>query len=247
MLAEPAGRRTRSSRSADATGSGRARSVSLVPEAQQRDLSGQAVRGWPGDATQGHLDGHRLVAVARSIAERLLGGMGTRWAHTRGVAERATVLAPAVAAEERPLLVAAAWVHDIGYAETVRRSGFHPLDGAGHLRDRGLSELLAGLVAHHSCARFTAVVHGLDRELAAFADPRCWTGPLADALTAADQTTGPDGDPMDVESRLADMLRRHGPDSPQARVHHLRAPVVRAAVTHTEHRLLAARLADAFL
>jgi hypothetical protein len=104
---------------------------------------------------------------------------------------------------------------------------------------------LAGLVAHHSGARFTAAERGLGDELAAFDDPRCWTGRLADALTAADQTTGPDGRPMDVETRLADMLRRHGPDSPQARVHHLRAPVVRAAVADTEQWLLTIRLAGA--
>jgi hypothetical protein len=65
-------------------------------------------------------------------------------------------------------------------------------------------------------------------------------GPLADALTYADQTTRPDGELMTIDDRLADMLRRHGPDSPQARVHHLRGPVVRAAVRHTRERVLAA-------
>ena len=213
---------------------------------QQRDLSGDAVRTAPGVLSS---DGRRpgeLETAAHTLAERLLGGTGTRWAHTCGVAARAEVLAPAVAAEDRPLLVAAAWLHDIGYAEPVRRSGFHPLDGAWHLQEQAVGDLLAGLVAHHSGARFTASVLGLDRELAAFADPRCWSGRLADALTTADQTTGPDGRPVDLETRMADMLRRHGSGSPQARVHHLRAPVLRAAVGQTERHLLAARLAAAF-
>jgi hypothetical protein len=39
---------------------------------------------------------------------------------------------------------------------------------------------------------------------------------VAEALTYADQTTGPDGHQMDVADRLAEMLRRHGPDSPNA-------------------------------
>ncbi|SFK68091.1 hypothetical protein [Geodermatophilus ruber] len=86
---------------------------------------------------------------------------------------------------------------------------------------------------------------GLDRELWAFADPRFWTGELADALTAADQTIGPDGRPIDVDDPLAEMLSRHGPGSPQARVHHLRAPVVRAAVAETERRLRAVGLTSA--
>jgi hypothetical protein len=62
-------------------------------------------------------------------------------------------------------------------------------------------------------------------------------GPLPDALTYADQTTGPAGEPMAVEDRLADMLHRHGPDSPNARAHARRAPVIRAAVERTHMRL----------
>jgi hypothetical protein len=62
-------------------------------------------------------------------------------------------------------------------------------------------------------------------------------GPLPDALTYADQTTSPYGEPMDLEDRLTDMLRRHGPDSPSARVHVLRAPAIRAAILRTEVRL----------
>jgi hypothetical protein len=50
----------------------------------------------------------------------------------------------------------------------------------------------------------------------AFPAHRHACGPVADALTYADQTTGPDGHQMDVADRLAEMLRRHGPDSPNA-------------------------------
>lgn len=62
---------------------------------------------------------------------------------------------------------------------------------------------------------------------------------MADALTFADQTTGPHSEVMDVEDRLADMLRRHGPDSPDARAHAQRAPAIRAVV-RTVQRLRAA-------
>ena len=35
-------------------------------------------------------------------------------------------------------LVAAAWLHDIGYAPELVETGFHPLDGARYLRREGL-------------------------------------------------------------------------------------------------------------
>ena len=50
----------------------------------------------------------------------------------------------------------AAWIHDIGYAPEVAASGFHPLDGARFLAAAGVSQRLADLVAHHSCATQTA-------------------------------------------------------------------------------------------
>ena len=82
-----------------------------------------------------------------------------------------------------------------------------------------------------------ADVRGLSAELREFDDELFVTGALADAVTYADQTTGPNGVAVDVETRMADMLRRHGPDSSNARVDRLREPVVRAVVRRTEQRL----------
>ncbi|TDC59242.1 hypothetical protein E1258_18680 [Micromonospora sp. KC207] len=64
---------------------------------------------------------------------------------------------------------------------------------------------------------------------------------MSDALIYADQTAGPYGRAMTVEQPLADMLRRHGPDSPHAAAHAERAPVLRAAVHHVQQRLHALR------
>jgi HD domain len=178
-----------------------------------------------------------LVAAAQRLAHDVLGGLDGRWQHTQGVARRAAEASPAVPEADRPALLAAAWLHDIGYAEPLRRSGFHPLDGACYLQEHAWPEPLAGLVAHHSAARFVAEVRGLAAPLQAFPADRYASGPVADALTYADQTTGPTGERMDVEDRLAGMLRRHGPDSPNARVHNHRAPAIRAAVDRTERSL----------
>jgi hypothetical protein len=178
-----------------------------------------------------------LVSDARRLAEDLLADVSNRFAHTRGVAARATTALPAVDEPDQPLLLAAAWLHDIGYAEPLRRTGFHPVDGARHLQEDGWPPVVVGLVAHHSGARFVAAVQGLTALLAPFSEARYLHGPLADALTFADQTTGTSGAPVDVEDRMTDMLRRHGPDSPNARCHHVRAPALRTAVRNTQLRI----------
>ncbi|MGY1914231.1 HD domain-containing protein [Blastococcus sp. SYSU DS0973] len=187
--------------------------------------------------------GSPLVEAARGLASQLLADLDGRWRHTCGVARRAADAAAAVPRADRPLLVAAAWLHDIGYAPTLHASGFHPLDGAWHLQALGWPEPVAALVAHHSAARFVAAVHGLDDPMRAFSALHYGHGPVADALTYADQTTGPDGQIVTVEERLAEMLRRHGPDSPNGRVHAQRAPVVRGAVRRVEERAALAELA----
>jgi HD superfamily phosphohydrolase YqeK len=54
---------------------------------------------------------------ARRVAKSLLlGPWPERWGHTQGVAERATELTVTVPVEDRSVLIAAAWLHDIGYA-----------------------------------------------------------------------------------------------------------------------------------
>ncbi|GIF73047.1 hypothetical protein [Asanoa siamensis] len=137
---------------------------------------------------------------------------------------------------EGDVLLAAPWLHDIGYAARLRDSGFHPLDGARHLRRIGWPLRIAALVAHHSAALSVARVRGLDEALTEF--PR-EESPVSDALLYADQTIGPNGRMMTFDERLADMLNRHGPDSPNAAAHRDRQPQLYAAVRRVEHRLSA--------
>jgi predicted hydrolase (HD superfamily) len=106
-----------------------------------------------------------LVELAVVTAGDVL-GKGERLAHTAVVARRAQTLAAAVHGDEVELLVATAWLHDIGYADGVRRSGFHPLDGARYLWSTGWPSVICELVVHHSGARFVAAVRGLGADLA---------------------------------------------------------------------------------
>jgi putative nucleotidyltransferase with HDIG domain len=103
----------------------------------------------------------QVVDLAEDLVRYVLHEYPERIEHTEGVAERATLLTAAVPDAEAPLLAAAAWLHDIGYAATVHRTGFHPLDGALVLREMGWPLQVAALVAHHSGARYVAAVRHL--------------------------------------------------------------------------------------
>lgn len=172
---------------------------------------------------------------AERLAESLIGDSGDRWKHTAGVAARAAELAGRLGLDP-DVLVAAAWLHDIGYAEPIALTGFHPLDGAVHLSAEGWPARIAGLVAYHSGARFIAAARGFGEQLAAFPDER---SVMADALTYADQTVGPSGVRVDTETRYSEMLHRHGPCSWNAKVGADRRPYLRAITARMEHLLAA--------
>jgi putative nucleotidyltransferase with HDIG domain len=176
-----------------------------------------------------------LVMAAYNLAASFLGPDSPRMRHSAGVARRAAELAPVVPGQE-DLLIVAAWLHDIGYCRQAMDTGYHPLDGALLLTRNGWPMEVAALVAHHSGAQMVADSIGLGRSLRQF---RVEDSSVLDALTYADQTTGPIGEPMTIQRRLSDMLRRHGPDSPNAQVHHERAPYLFAVGQRVEERLQA--------
>jgi putative nucleotidyltransferase with HDIG domain len=173
---------------------------------------------------------------ARDLARVLLADEPERWQHTVGVARRAEELARTVG-DESDLLVAAAWLHDVGYAAVTRDTGFHPLDGARYLDRNHWPARLCALVAHHSGAWFVASLHGLDDALQAYPHE---VSVVSDALTYADQTVGPAGRRMTIMQRMAEMLDRHGPESASARAHHLRRPYLLAIADRVERRLRSA-------
>ncbi len=176
-----------------------------------------------------------LVSRARVRARDILRkDMPERWEHTQGVARRAVELSVTVSKDDRPVLVAAAWLHDIGYAPRLKRTGFHPLDGGLFLRKHGWDEELCALVAHHSGARFVPVERGFEQVMATFVFVE---SPVSDALTYADRTVGPHGVRMTIRHRISETNFRHGPDSPNARARVDRVPYLLAAGDRVEQRL----------
>ncbi|HEY9468944.1 MAG TPA: HD domain-containing protein [Propionibacteriaceae bacterium] len=179
-----------------------------------------------------------LMSNASGIAaKRLAECSPRRFSHVRGVAGQAERIAAVVGADGE-LLVAAAWLHDIGYAPELADAGFHPLDGARFLRRQGADGRLCGLVAHHSCSVIEAEMRGLaDELLAEF--PREESA-ISDALIYCDLTTGPDGQRLTAEERLAEIISRYGPDSLVGRfIDQARSEMI-DAVRRTEERLRAA-------
>ena len=175
-----------------------------------------------------------LTVWAAREGEIRLARLGSRWSHARGVAARAEEIAGAVDPHDRPVLIAAAYLHDVGYAAELVVHGFHPLDGALWLRAQGQVRL-AGLVAHHTGAMFEASAHGLADALAAFHDER---SPVSDALAYSDLTTGPNGEPMSVAERLSEIERRYGPGSLVVRALEDASSALEAMIRRTEARLV---------
>ena len=176
-----------------------------------------------------------LASWAQELARALLQEpLPRRWAHVQGVANRARSLA-AVLGADADLLEAAAWVHDIGYAPGVAITGLHQLDGARYLRDTQHADaMLCRLVAHHSCAIIEAGERGLADALSSEFDPA--PDVLASVLTCCDMTTSPDGEPVPVGRRLAEIRDRYGPGHLVSRSIQRATPMILRAVEQVRQR-----------
>ena len=169
--------------------------------------------------------------LARALLQELL---PRRWAHVQGVAARARSLAPVLGADAE-LLEAAAWLHHIGYAPGLATAGLHQLDGARYLRDAQHADAeLCRLIAHHSCAIIEAGERGLADILSSEFDPA--PDALATVLTCCDMTTSPDGEPVPLEQRLAEIRDRYGPGDLVSRSMRRATPMILRAVEQVHDR-----------
>jgi putative nucleotidyltransferase with HDIG domain len=177
-----------------------------------------------------------LTDRAATLAESYLANaLPTRWQHVQAVAAKASRLATHMSPEDGDAVVAAAWLHDVGYSSVVADTGPHALDGARQLLRDGMPPRVAALVAHHSCAAFEASERGLSGQLTAeFPNEE---SAVTDALWYADMTTGPDGRTLTVFDRLAEIRSRYGPEHLVSRFWDRAQPTLAAAVERVEERM----------
>lgn len=136
---------------------------------------------------------------------------------------------------EDEVIGAAAWLHDIGYAPSIAATGFHPLDGARFTKEAGFAPDVASLVAFHTSAEAEAEQRGLLAELVTeFVRPQVAN---LDVLTYCDVTVGPQGQPMTVDDRLAEILERYESTDVVYQSTRRAEPELRALVERVERRI----------
>jgi hypothetical protein len=140
--------------------------------------------------------------------------------------------------DELDVLLAAGYLHDVGYAPDLAQLGFHPLDGARFVRDAG-RERLAGAGCSPPCVGRG----GRGARLRGRAGARfpAEASIVARALTYCDLTTGPDGEKVGVSARLVELGERRGEDDPTVRAVRREAARLSAVVDEMESLLAAAR------
>ena len=165
-----------------------------------------------------------IIVAARSLAASLLRDQPQRFRHVEGAARAAAHVTARIPDLPRGPVIAAAWLHDIGYAADLRVTGFHPLDGALFLDDGGWDSEIVRLVAHHSHSRLLAPYYDADSRLSRFAITQ---GLAGDVVTFADVVSGVHGAGVTVSDRIAELRAR--PAS---------GPAIPDDVRETRYRLL---------
>jgi hypothetical protein len=168
---------------------------------------------------------------ARDVVRDLLSGLPNRLAHSLAVGETCARVADrgGLRRSWADLATVAAYLHDVGYSPRIKAVNFHPIDGARYLRRIGW-EALVPFVAHHSQAFLQAEVLGLN-----LTEFKLVRGVVQDLVDYSDVRTGPAGQRMTPDERLAEIVERHGTDS-SALVVPRRRPYVSKLVQRVERR-----------
>jgi hypothetical protein len=175
-----------------------------------------------------------IIEWAFAQAEALISPLGNRWKHVQGVARQAYHVAHILNEDDdKQYLIASAYLHDVGYAPSLQKTGFHPLDGACYLSLQGESRIVS-LVAYHSESQFEADLRGLTPELSSFAREY---SVVSDALTYCDMTTSSTGECVSFQERLDGILARYDDIDSVAQAIRRATPFLSLAVERTQQLL----------
>ncbi|MBF6368923.1 HD domain-containing protein [Nocardia puris] len=180
----------------------------------------------------------RTMSKVNSEITRLLEPLTeSRRNHTIEVGRKVSSVATLLPDHLRESAIAAGTLHDVGYGYPVL--GFHPIDGAVLLEQKGYSRTVCHLVAFHSAATVEAEVRGIDR--AVFERFRVGRVPgidwASDVLWWADMTTGPSGETVTIDERLDDIRDRYEPGSIVRTAISKSEPLLRAAVQRVQESM----------
>ena len=135
-------------------------------------------------------------------------------------------------ADERfAALELAALLHDLGRALDPSNTAPHGFVGAQYLDEVGLDDV-APLVAHHSGAREEARDRGLSH-----LDVWRSDDDLLALLTYIDRTTAPNGEPVTLDERRAELVVRYGADAAPVRWFDETLPVALAGAAQFSPRV----------
>jgi predicted HD phosphohydrolase len=181
-----------------------------------------------------------IAEWAAQQALSLLSPLGNRWKHTLGVVERACRVGKIFDDNDRRFLIAAAYLHDIGYAPALKKTGYHSIDGAYYLLSHN-QQRLASLVAHHFEAHTVAQRLGLVSELDKFPRER---SAIADALDYCDITSDSTGKPVSFQERMNDIFQRYNDNHIIAHATRQAMPALQAAYKRTWQALYSHKLVN---
>ena len=159
--------------------------------------------------------------------------------HILVIADRVARSAREIAARHPGLHVDAqtaycvALVHDIGYLDRAKRTGFHPLDGYEFLCAHGAESLARRIVGHSSSPE--------EARLLGVPLPDTLDDIAAKLLTYWDMQVKQGGDVVGYEERYRDILARYGKDSVVGRAHRLARPRIRRVLAEVERMLAGGR------
>lgn len=160
---------------------------------------------------------------AQELARARLQPLPRRWQHVHAVGHLAQDADLGLDED----LVAAAWLHDVGYCPDLVDTSLHGLDGARYLLQMGAPSRVVSLVVHHTGAVFEAHERGLTDQLARIPAP---TQEDLDTLTLLDLCVSPEGLPTHPARRVAEILSRYATHDPVHRaVSRAALPLLEAA------------------
>src|SRR5947209_1181989 len=149
------------------------------------------------------------------------------------VVEQAQAISKIIDENDQTYLIASAYLHNIEDAPELRKTGFHPLNGAYYLLSH-YQQRLASLVAYHSAAQFETNLRGLIEELEKISRE---DSTIANALTYCDMTTGPTGLQITSEERIDDILHRYDETDIVAKAIRQAVPTLTLSIERTQRAL----------